>query len=190
MPAPSVAASASASAFNRWVRAWLSALICSASRVARAETRSVSAFDRASTLEPGPLRQRLLTVTFVGGGFSGVEGFGELLSLATSLVRSYPELSPADLKFHLIEARGRILPEVSDRPGRWVVRSLEKRGAHVHLPFGEGDMDVQGVLDALDAVAFPGLVCVELSRESHRADLMIPQALQYLKSCRIPKPEA
>jgi NADH:ubiquinone reductase (H+-translocating) len=95
--------------------------------------RLLTAFDRASALEPGPLRRRLLTVTFVGGGFSGVEGFGELLSLATSLVRSYPELSPADLRFHLVEARGRILPEVSDRPGEWVVRSLEKRGAQVHL---------------------------------------------------------
>ena len=95
--------------------------------------RLLTAFDRASTLEPGPLRRRLLTVTFVGGGFSGVEGFGELLSLATSLVRSYPELSVDELNFHLVEARDRILPEVSDRPGEWVVRSLEKRGARVHL---------------------------------------------------------
>ena len=79
--------------------------------------RLLTAFDRASTLEPGPQRRRLLTVTFVGGGFSGVEGFGELLSLATSLLRSYPELSPADLSFHLVEARGRILPEVI-RPAR------------------------------------------------------------------------
>ena len=75
-------------------------------------------------------------MTFVGGGFSGVEGFGELLSLATSLVRSYPGLSRADLNFHLVEARGRILPEVSDRAGRWVLRSLEKRGAQVHLNAG------------------------------------------------------
>jgi sugar phosphate isomerase/epimerase len=65
-----------------------------------------------------------------------------------------------------------------------------KRGVHVHLPFGEGDMDMPGVLDALEAIAFPGLVCVELSRESHRADVMITQALQYLKACRIPKPDA
>ena len=78
--------------------------------------RLLTAFDRASTLEPGPLRRRLLTVTFIGGGFSGVEGFGELLSLATSLVRSYPELSPADLNFHLIEARGRILPRCPAGP--------------------------------------------------------------------------
>jgi NADH:ubiquinone reductase (H+-translocating) len=96
--------------------------------------RLLTAFDEASALEPGPLRRRLLTVTFVGGGFSGVEGFGELLSLATALQRkSYPELSPDELNFHLVEARDRILPEVSDRPGRWVVRSLEKRGARVHL---------------------------------------------------------
>ncbi|MBO3085818.1 NAD(P)/FAD-dependent oxidoreductase [Cellulomonas fengjieae] len=95
--------------------------------------RLLTAFDRAAVLPPGPERRRLLTVTFVGGGFSGVEGFGELLSLATSLLPSYPELSPADLGFHLVEAADRILPEVTDGPGRWVVRALEERGARVHL---------------------------------------------------------
>jgi NADH dehydrogenase FAD-containing subunit len=95
--------------------------------------RLMTAFDQAASLPAGPERQKLLTVTFVGGGFSGVEGFGELLSLATAMLRSYPELTTEDLSFHLVEARGRILPEVSDRPGAWVVRHLERRGAHVHL---------------------------------------------------------
>jgi NADH dehydrogenase len=95
--------------------------------------RMLTAFDRASTLEPGPLRSKLLTVTFVGGGFTGVEGFGELLSLGTALLKRYPELRQDELNFHLVEAAGRILPEVSDKPGEWVVRSLEKRGGHVHL---------------------------------------------------------
>jgi NADH dehydrogenase len=95
--------------------------------------RLLTAFDQASVLEPGPLRRRLLTTTFVGGGFSGVEGFGELLSLATALLRSYPQVDPSELVFHLVEAQGRILPEVTDGPGAWVVRSLEERGAHVHL---------------------------------------------------------
>jgi len=95
--------------------------------------RLMTAFDQAASLPAGPERQKLLTVTFVGGGFSGVEGFGELLSLATAMLGSYPELSIDDLSFHLVEARGRILPEVSDRPGAWVVRHLEDRGAHVHL---------------------------------------------------------
>ncbi len=79
--------------------------------------------------------------------------------------------------------------EFRDRLGTVTIEDM-KRGVHVHLPFGEGDMDMPGVLDALEAIAFPGLVCVELSRESHRADVMIPQALQYLKACRIPKPDA
>ena len=57
-----------------------------------------------------------------------------------------------------------------------------KRGAHVHLPFGEGDMDVPGVLRALGDVGFAGLVCVELSRESHRADTMVPAALAALRA--------
>ena len=95
--------------------------------------RLLTAFDRASVMEPGPERSRLLTVVFVGGGFSGVEGFGELLSLATSLLKSYAEISFSDLSFHLVEASDRILPEVTDAPGRWVVKSLRARGGHVHL---------------------------------------------------------
>lgn len=93
----------------------------------------LTAFDRAALLPPGVERRRLLTVTVVGGGFTGVEVFGELLSLATSLLRSYPELGPDDLSFHLVDTNDRILPEVTDAPGRWVVRHLEERGAHVHL---------------------------------------------------------
>jgi NADH dehydrogenase len=95
--------------------------------------RLLTAFDQAAGLAPGPERRKLLTVTFVGGGFSGVEGFGELLGLARASVRRYPELSPDELRFHLVEARGRILPEVTGTPGDWVVRSLEKRGGRVHL---------------------------------------------------------
>lgn len=95
--------------------------------------RLLVAFDRAATLEPGPERRRLLTFVYVGGGFTGVEGFGEILSLATDLLRSYPEIRFEDLDFRLLEARDRILPEVSDRPGAWVVRSLQRRGGRVQL---------------------------------------------------------
>ena len=56
-----------------------------------------------------------------------------------------------------------------------------RRGVHVHLPFGGGDMNVPAVLSALQKVGFRKLVCVELSRDSHRADVMVPQALAYLK---------
>ena len=95
--------------------------------------RLLTAFDQASALPPGPDRTRLLSFTFVGGGFAGVEGFGELLSLATALLKSYPEIDRSDLHFRLIEAKGRILPEVSAKTARWVAESLEKRGGRVQL---------------------------------------------------------
>ena len=59
-----------------------------------------------------------------------------------------------------------------------------KLGDHTHLPFGQGDMDVPAVLDALDEIDFPGLVCVELSRESPRAHAAIPEAIEYLRQVR------
>jgi NADH dehydrogenase len=93
----------------------------------------LAAFDQASNLSAGPERKRLLTVTFVGGGFAGVESFGELLSLATALLRFYPKLKFNELDFRLVEAQGRILPEVSEPTAVKVVRSLEQRGARIHL---------------------------------------------------------
>jgi sugar phosphate isomerase/epimerase len=58
------------------------------------------------------------------------------------------------------------------------------RGTHIHLPFGEGDMEIPACLSALEEIGFSRLVCVELSRESHRADTMIPQSLRWLQECR------
>ncbi len=79
--------------------------------------------------------------------------------------------------------------EFADRLGTVAIEDMA-RGTHIHLPFGEGDMDVPAVLDALDAIGFQKLICVELSRESHRADLMVPASLQYLRDCRNPNPGA
>jgi D-psicose/D-tagatose/L-ribulose 3-epimerase len=75
---------------------------------------------------------------------------------------------------------------VREFKGRIGTVSIEdmKRGEHVHLAFGEGDMDTPGILAALEEIAFDRLVCVELSRDSHRADTMIPTAIRYLRECR------
>jgi D-psicose/D-tagatose/L-ribulose 3-epimerase len=73
--------------------------------------------------------------------------------------------------------------EFADRIGTVSIEDM-RRGEHVHLAFGEGDMDTPGILDALDAIGFDRLVCVELSRDSHRADTMIPGAMRYLRECR------
>lgn len=57
-----------------------------------------------------------------------------------------------------------------------------KRGVHEHLPFGEGDLDMPSVLQALQDIGYRRLVCVELSRDAHRAHTMVPQALEWLRA--------
>jgi len=95
--------------------------------------RVLANFARAANLPAGPERDRLLTFTVVGGGFAGIEIFGELRSLASALLRYYPSLTFDDTRFHLIEAMGRIMPEVSLKTSHWVLKNLAQRGAEVHL---------------------------------------------------------
>ncbi len=56
-----------------------------------------------------------------------------------------------------------------------------QRGVHLHLPFGEGDMDLAAVLQALADSRFSRLVCVELSADAHRAPAMVRQAIDWLR---------
>jgi len=91
-------------------------------------------FVKASNLPVGdPLRARLLTVVVVGGGFAGIEVLGELRSFASSLVAQYPSISFDETQFHLVEAMGRIMPEVSLKTSHWVLKNLAERGDNVHL---------------------------------------------------------
>lgn len=95
--------------------------------------RVLTNFDKASLLPAGPERDRLLTFVVVGGGFAGIEVFAELRSFASSLLKRYPQISFEDTHFHLIEAMGRIMPEVSLETSHWVINNLAERGAQIHL---------------------------------------------------------
>ena len=95
--------------------------------------RILTNFDKAANLPAGPARDRLLTFVVVGGGFAGIEVFAEMRSLASYLLRYYPNLTFADVHFHLIEAMSRIMPEVSPSTADWVIANLDRRGAKIHL---------------------------------------------------------
>ena len=90
-------------------------------------------FAKAANMPAGPERQRLLTVVVVGGGFAGIEVFAELRSFVSDLLSSYPQIAFEDTHFHLVEAMGRIMPEVSLETSHWVLKNLAERGATVHL---------------------------------------------------------
>ena len=88
---------------------------------------------RAATTHDPAVRRRLLTFVFVGAGFAGIEAFGETEDMARAALRYYPELSPSDLRFVMVEAASRILPEMSEEMGVYTLGVLRKRGMEIYL---------------------------------------------------------
>src|SRR3712207_3773807 len=85
--------------------------------------------DAASSTDDPEVRRRALTFTFVGGGYAGVEAFAELEDMARyAITHYYPRLSTADMRWVLVEAMGRILPEVDLDMAAWTVKQLTARG--------------------------------------------------------------
>ncbi len=89
--------------------------------------------DAASSTSDPEVRKRLLTFTVVGGGFAGVEALAELEDMARYATRFYENIEPADMRWVLVEAMGRIMPEVSEKMGVYTVKALEERGIEVYL---------------------------------------------------------
>ena len=85
-----------------------------------------------STHDP-VLRRRALTFVVVGGGYAGVEALAELEDLTRYATRYYADLEPSDLRWVLVEATGRILPEVGEDMGRYTVEQLRRRTIDVRL---------------------------------------------------------
>ncbi len=86
----------------------------------------------SSTRDPG-LRDAALTFVFVGGGYAGVEALAELEDMARYTARYYHNVKPEDLKWVLVEASDRILPEVGEEMGRYAIRELRGRNIDVRL---------------------------------------------------------
>jgi NADH dehydrogenase len=86
----------------------------------------------ATTIDPG-LRRRLLTFLVVGGGYAGIEALAELQDMARYATRYYENIAPEDQRWVLVEAAGRIMPEVGPRMGRYTVERLMEAGIEVFL---------------------------------------------------------
>jgi len=86
----------------------------------------------AATADPGT-RRCALTFVFVGGGYAGIEALAEMEDMARDALRYYPELSQSDMRWVLVEATMRILPEVDPDMGAYTVKQLLKRGLDIRL---------------------------------------------------------
>ncbi|AXU13639.1 NAD(P)/FAD-dependent oxidoreductase [Streptomyces clavuligerus] len=93
----------------------------------------IEQMDIASSTRDPALRDAALTFVFVGGGYAGVEALGELEDMARYTARYYHNIKPADLKWILVEASDRILPEVGEEMGGYAIRELRSRNIDVRL---------------------------------------------------------
>ena len=93
----------------------------------------LSAMDiAASTIDPA-LRRRLLTFLVIGGGYAGIEALAELEDMARYASRYYENIEPSDMRWVLVEAANRIMPEVSPTLGVYTVERLLERDIQVYL---------------------------------------------------------
>ncbi|GGT54782.1 NAD(P)/FAD-dependent oxidoreductase [Streptomyces purpureus] len=93
----------------------------------------IEQMDIASSTRDPALRDAALTFVFVGGGYAGVEALGELEDMARYTARYYHNVKREDMKWILVEATNRILPEVGEEMGKYAIRELRARNIDVRL---------------------------------------------------------
>lgn len=91
----------------------------------------LSRLDIAASTRTEELRRRALTFVFVGAGYAGVEALAELEDMAQEACRYYDNVSPEDMRWILVEATDRILPEVGRDMAEYAVEQLQERGIEV-----------------------------------------------------------
>ncbi|MFG2194261.1 NAD(P)/FAD-dependent oxidoreductase [Streptomyces sp. NPDC048639] len=89
--------------------------------------------DKADSTTDENVRRKALTFVFVGGGFAGAETIGEVEDMARDAAKYYTNVKREDMRFVLVDAADKILPEVGPELGRWGLEHLQKRGVEVYL---------------------------------------------------------
>jgi NADH dehydrogenase len=93
----------------------------------------LNCLDVAESTDDLARRRRALTFCFVGGGYAGVEAIAELEDLARDATKYYKKIHADDLRFVLVEAADRILPEVGPDMGEYTLLQLSERNIDIRL---------------------------------------------------------
>ncbi|KRV48813.1 NADH dehydrogenase [Wenjunlia vitaminophila] len=89
--------------------------------------------DKADSTTDEEVRRKALTFVFVGGGFAGAETIGEVEDMARYATKYYRNVKREDMRFILVDAANRVLPEVGPKLGAWGLKHLKERGIEVYL---------------------------------------------------------
>jgi NADH dehydrogenase len=93
----------------------------------------IETLERANATEDPARREELLTYVFVGGGYSGLEALAELQDFAADAMDRYPRARLHGMRWILVEATDRVLPEVDPGLADYALRELRGRGIDIRL---------------------------------------------------------
>jgi NADH dehydrogenase len=87
--------------------------------------------ETAETLEDAGERAKWLTYVFVGAGYAGLEGLAELQDFAADVIDLYPRCRVQGMRWILVEARDRVMPEIPPDLAEFATRELRGRGIEI-----------------------------------------------------------
>ena len=103
----------------------------------------------AETIDDLERRKQYLNYVFVGAGYAGLEGLAELQDFAADLIDLYPRCRVSRDALVLVEATGRVMPEISEGLAEFAMRELRARGIEFRI---EHDARVASPSTARDAL--------------------------------------
>jgi NADH dehydrogenase, FAD-containing subunit len=93
--------------------------------------RVLAQLDAASEAADAEERRTALGFVFVGAGFAGIEAIGELEDFARAALAPYPGGMAADMRWLMVEASDRILPELDPALATYAADRLRERGIEI-----------------------------------------------------------
>ena len=93
----------------------------------------IETLEQANATEDPARRDELLTYVFVGGGYAGLEALAELQDFAADAMDEYPRARLHGMRWILVEAADRVLPETDPDLADWALRELRGRGIDIRL---------------------------------------------------------
>ncbi|MEA2340019.1 MAG: hypothetical protein QOG11_96, partial [Solirubrobacteraceae bacterium] len=93
--------------------------------------RVLRCLEAAETLEDAAERRAWLTFVFVGAGYAGLEGLAELQDFAADVIDLYPRCEVTGMRWMLVEARDRVMPEIPPDLAAYATDELRSRGIEI-----------------------------------------------------------
>jgi NADH dehydrogenase len=93
--------------------------------------RVLSLLEIAETVPDAETRAELLTFVFVGAGYAGLEGLAELQDFMSDVIDLYPRCRVQGMRWMLVEAKERVMPEVAPKLAHFAERELQGRGIEI-----------------------------------------------------------